>query len=93
MVASPADSAVTTPLLLTVATAVLLLVHATFWLVAFSGSIVAVRVSVSPTVISNVRWLTVTLVTGTSSGVQAASPSKRTVPKSKNFLILLLYIN
>ena len=42
IVAVPLDTAVTNPVLLTVATAVLLLLHVTLLLVAFSGVTVAV---------------------------------------------------
>jgi hypothetical protein len=48
MVAEPADTAVTMPLLLTVATDVLLLLQVTFLFVAFVGSTVAERVTVLP---------------------------------------------
>jgi hypothetical protein len=63
MVAEPALTAVTTPLL-TVATAVLLLLQVTFLLVAFSGNTVALRVKVSPAVSSNEVLFKDTLVTG-----------------------------
>jgi hypothetical protein len=49
MFATPADSAVTTPLLLTEATAALSLLHVTVVIVALAGSIVRVNVSVAPT--------------------------------------------
>jgi hypothetical protein len=50
MVAEPAATAVTTPVELTVATLVLLLLQVTFLLVALAGDTVAVRVAVCPTV-------------------------------------------
>jgi hypothetical protein len=65
MVAVPAATAVTTPLELTVATEVLLLLHVTLLLVAFAGDTVAVKVAVWPTVKLNVVGDTVTPVTGT----------------------------
>jgi hypothetical protein len=48
MVAVPAAIAVTIPFA-TVATLALLVLHVTFWLVAFDGDIATVRVSVPPT--------------------------------------------
>ena len=50
MVAVPADTAVTTPLLFTVATLVFVLLHVTLLFVAFEGETVAVSVEVSPSV-------------------------------------------
>ena len=52
MVAVPFATAVTTPLLLTLATEVLLLDHVTFLFVALSGKIVAVSVVVAPALVS-----------------------------------------
>jgi hypothetical protein len=49
MFALPTATAVTRPLLFTVATAVLLLAHVTFLFVALAGRTVAVRVSEPPT--------------------------------------------
>jgi len=49
IVAVPAETPVTTPDADTVATAVALLLHRTFWFVAFAGRIVAVRARVPPT--------------------------------------------
>ena len=69
MVAVPAETAVTIPLLVTVATVLLLLDHVTFLLVAFSGNTVAVNVSVVPIVISAVGRFSVTFVTGTDAAV------------------------
>jgi len=69
MVAVPADTAVTIPLLVTVATMLLLLDHVTVLLVAFSGNTVAVNVSVVPIVISAVGRFSVTFVTGTDAAV------------------------
>ena len=66
MIAVPAETAVTTPLLFTVATDVLLLDQVTFWLVAFSGEIVAVSTSVSPMSNDAVVGLRETPVTETS---------------------------
>jgi len=48
MVAVPGATPVTNPPMLTVATPAALVLHVTFWLVAFVGAIVAVRVSVPP---------------------------------------------
>jgi hypothetical protein len=52
MVATPRDTAVTTPSLSTVATAGLLLVHVTSLKVALAGNTVAVSVSVLPISVS-----------------------------------------
>ena len=49
IVAEPTPTAVTTPVVLTVATLVLLLDHVTFWFVALAGATVAVNVRVPPT--------------------------------------------
>ena len=51
MVAVPFATAVTTPLLLTVATEVLLLDHVTFLFVALSGKTVAVSAVVAPALV------------------------------------------
>ena len=88
MVAVPTDTALTTPCALTVATAVLLLSHVTFQLVAFSGNTAAMRRSVSPTVSVNVLLFNLTPVTDTSFSEHAASPSIRTMLNSKIFLIV-----
>ena len=66
MTVVPAFTAVTTPLLLTVATVSSLLLHCTSFDVAFSGRTVAVRVPVSPSVRVRVSGLTVTLSTWTT---------------------------
>jgi hypothetical protein len=71
MVALPADTAVTTPLNDTIATALLLLLHDTFLLVAFAGLTVAINVSVPPTVKLKEVLLKVTLVTETGVTVTA----------------------
>ena len=65
MVASPAFTPMTLPLA-TVATASLLDFQVTFWLVAFSGVMVAVRVSLSPTKMLVAVLLSFTPVTLTS---------------------------
>ena len=65
MVAVPALTAVTVPVLSTVATLLLLLLQVTFLLVALSGCTVAVRVSVPPTVRDRLVLSRVTPVTGT----------------------------
>jgi hypothetical protein len=64
IVAVPAPSAVTTPLL-TVATLVSLLDQLTVFTVAFAGATVAVKVSVSPTERLAVDLFSVTPVTAT----------------------------
>lgn len=64
MVALPAPTAVTRPLLLTVATAVLLLLHVTDLLVASEGATVAVSCSVLPLVRDVEDLLSETAVTG-----------------------------
>lgn len=64
MVADPAETALTLPLASTVATAVLELLHVTFLLVAVVGFIVAVNVSLAPTVIDSVVLFNETPVTG-----------------------------
>ena len=65
IVAVPAAFAVTTPLEDTVATVVLLEVHVTDLSVAFEGSTVAVKVSVSPTVMDRELLFRLTPVTDT----------------------------
>ena len=66
MVALPLDTAVTNPVLLTVATAVLLLLHITLLSVAFSGVTVAVSCKVWPRLVNDaVVLLRVIPVTGT----------------------------
>ena len=65
IVAEPAALPVTTPLVLTVATEVLLEVHVTALFVALEGDTVAVKAFVAPTAIEAVEGLTVTLVTFT----------------------------
>ena len=65
IVAVPAPTAVTIPDAPTVATAVLLDVQVTFWLVALAGAIVAVSCCVDPTAIDAVVGLMVTPVTAT----------------------------
>ena len=67
MVAVPALLAVTVPFASTVATAALSLLQVTFLLVALSGVMVAVRVSVFPSVKFKVSWFSVTPVTGTTA--------------------------
>ena len=64
MVVVPAVFPVTTPVLLTVAILVLLLVHVTFLLVASSGFIVAVKVTVFPTATVSSVLFNVILSTG-----------------------------
>jgi hypothetical protein len=64
MVALPAATPVTVPPD-TVATAVLLLLQVTFWLVALAGAMVGVKMSVLPTVSAEVVLFRVTLVTAT----------------------------
>ena len=66
MVASPAFTPVTLPAASTVAMAVSLDFQVTFWLVAFSGVMVAVRVSLSPTKMLVAVLLSFTPVTLTS---------------------------
>ena len=68
IVAVPADTAVTLPLSLTVATSGSSLLQLTFGLVASSGSTVAVRVALSPSFNSSVSSLKVTPVTSTVTG-------------------------
>ena len=65
MAALPAATAVTTPVELTVATAVLLLDQVTFLFVALLGATVAVNVVVEPTFTLALVGDTVTPVTGT----------------------------
>jgi hypothetical protein len=65
MVALPADIAVTVPVDDTNATAVLLLFHDTFLLVALEGETVALRVSLAPTVNERLVLLRLTPVTPT----------------------------
>jgi len=74
IVAVPAATAVTTPLVDTAAVAVLLLLHVTFLFAALEGATVAVRVSVLPTVRMADDLLRVTPLTGTglTVTVQAA---------------------
>lgn len=70
MVAVPAATAVTLPVLSTVATLVSLEDQVTFLLVALAGFTVATRVAVAPpTVRVSVLWSRVTPVTGTVYGV------------------------
>ncbi len=71
MVAVPAATAVTRPAVLTVATAVLLLLHVTFLLVALAGATVAVNCCVEPIFTVAVVGLTVTPVTTTGVTVMA----------------------
>ena len=66
--ASPAAFAVTLPLLSTVATVSLLLLHVTVLFVASSGFTVAVRVASFPAISSRVVWFSSTLCTGTVAG-------------------------
>ena len=68
MTAVPALTAVTTPAA-TVATAALPVVHVTFWLVALVGAMVAVSVSVAPTVSVAADLLSDTPVTATVAAV------------------------
>ena len=63
MVAVPTDTPVTSPLALTVATAVFELLQVTLWFVAFAGAIVAANCCVPPIKIEAVVGLTVTPVT------------------------------
>jgi hypothetical protein len=66
IVAFPAPTPVTTPPVDTVATAVLLLLHVTFWFVAPDGVIAGIRVSVPPTPIDTDVLFRDTLVTATA---------------------------
>jgi hypothetical protein len=63
MVAVPTDTPVISPVALTVATAVLLLLQVTLWFVAFAGAIVAANCCVPPINMEAVVGLTVTPVT------------------------------
>jgi len=63
MVAVPTDTPVTSPLALTVATAVLLLLQVTFWFVAFAGVMVELSCWVPPIRIEAVVGDTLTPVT------------------------------
>jgi hypothetical protein len=63
IVAVPTETPVTRPVALTVATAVLLLLQVTLWLVAFAGAIVAANSWVPPINIEAVVGLTITPVT------------------------------
>ena len=69
MVAVPCDTAVTTPLVFTVAIAELLVLHVTLRLVAFWGSTVGVSVWLCPTARVVALVLSVTLVTATTGAV------------------------
>ena len=60
MVAVPADTAVTTPLLFTVATDMSVLLHVSSLFVAFEGEIVAASVEVSPSVMGSEEVFKVT---------------------------------
>ena len=66
IVAEPTATPVTTPVVLTVANAVLLDVHVTFLLVAFEGATVAVNEVVAPATTLAVVGATVTPVTATA---------------------------
>ena len=63
MVAVPTETPVTSPVALTVATAVLLLLQVTLWFVAFAGAMVELSCCVPPIKIEAVVGLTVTPVT------------------------------
>ena len=76
MVAVPAPIPVTLPLASTVAIAVLLEVQATPWLVAFTGAIVASRVTLEPSKIVSVSLSKVTPVTGTTGASTAISKAR-----------------
>ena len=64
IIAVPAAIALTKPVLLTVAAAVLLLLHVTVLFVALAGNTVAVSCSVLPAVIVLADLFKLTLVTG-----------------------------
>jgi hypothetical protein len=72
MVAAPAPTAVTKPLLLTVVTLVLFDAQLTFGFVAFDGDMVAVSGDLSPIVRFNPAELKVTPATGTGSATVIA---------------------
>jgi hypothetical protein len=65
IIALPVETALTWPLADTVATAVLLLLHNTYWFVALAGATVAVKVSEPPTVSESAALFKETPVTGT----------------------------
>lgn len=87
IVAVPAETPVTTPELLTLATELLLLVQLTVASVAVEGKMVVVRVEVSPT--TRLSQVTVVVVVGSSLEQDVAGPtvSKPTRKRQANFFI------
>ena len=83
IIAEPLETAVTTPLLLTVATAVLLLVHVTFLFEALEGVTEAVSVAVWPEAVSvSVVLSSVIPVAGTGMATVTAHVAVRFVPSA-----------
>ena len=84
ILAVPGPTAVTVPLVLTVATLVSLDVHETPLMVALPGLIVTLSLLVSPAAMVSVLWLMVTDVTGRESAATVTLVRPSTSPLSVN---------